>query len=481
MVHTNKFFQKSKIRTWIFGLVSIHFFLYNFLTFEPNFYNHSDGGENLVGAYTIAKHNTYSINLEPYAGYKREPLYPFLISIPMRVINEVSPSTLENFSFDLPAFNYLKIINFVFLFLIGVIAYRFVNKKTKNDYLSLFCFCSIIYSGSFLYSAKQFLSEIPAALVILIFSIQYLDNWTEKGRKFFVLWAFGLSALIFMKAAFMYALVPIGLYWIFIYQKNKSKILLKNMMAFYLIVMTLVGLWLVRNYNLGAGFAMAGRKDEMLYNRAIYNTVRDDEYPYTYILWTPGLRKFFLNEDNKKSWERLWNWRGNDEVFMLGYEYVDGVVRKQYPVLPNGSFPKESIDIIERNAWLKIKENLYGHARITVAFLYRSLFPEDGTGLEYFGFNLPREPDFDKRVDSLFLGIISNIPYWIGFFGLLIMTIIDKKISQLGFFIFPIYLASLLSLVGFSHFRFLQPMIPILSVSLALFLNQLNNKYKRTI
>ncbi len=372
---------------------------------------------------------------------------------------------------DLPAFNKLKIINIFLIFLTALYASMIIQRETNSSICSLIGYSTIIYSGAFLYSSKQFLSEIPVSLLLLIFSAQFFKNWTEKGTFFYVRWAMCMVGIIFMKAAFLYALLPLFLYFFFIFLQNKNFVFLKKIIIFNIVVLLLSSLWMARNYSLGAGFVMAGRKDEMLYNRAIYDTIRKDEYPFTYILWTPGLRKFFLTEKNKSSWERLWNWRGNDEVFLLAYDFVDGVVRKQYPVLPNGSFPRISSEIIEADAWIKIKENIPMHLKISLAFLYRSLFPEDGSGLEYFGIKPDREPDYDKRVDSLILGIICNIPFWVAFFYLLIFNFFQKNYKKIGFFIFPIYLAILLSLIGFSHFRFMYPMIPILCTCFSLVLN----------
>lgn len=455
----------------LFLLISTHFFIFHLLNFEPHFYNHTDGGENLVAAFTLYKYNTYSINLEPHAGYKREPLYPFLMSLIFRGVSFFSPQTYEQFpGFDAPAFNYLKFINVLLLFFTGFCAYSFLKDRFKNSFLPLFAFTSILYSGSLLYSSKQFLTEILASLLILLISFPYLSNWMTRSRKFFFFWGLATTALVFTKAVYLYLMFPVMAYWLFIYFKSRDKNFLIKGLIYFSIVFICASAWMTRNYFLGGGFEMTGRKDEMLYNRAIYNEMRPQEYPFTYILWTPGLRKFFLNDQNKENWERLWNWRGNDEVFLLAYAYVDGVVRKQYPVLPNGSFPLESVKKVEKEAWEKILSNPIGHGKMFLAFIYRSLYPEDGTGLEYFGIKIPREPDYDKRGDVLFLGLLNNIPYWIGFLWLLFLFLKKRSYQNLGFFLCPLYLVTILSLVGFSHFRFIYPLIPILSVGLAIFI-----------
>jgi hypothetical protein len=459
-----KIVRENKIVSIFVFVISVHFLIFNLKIWDPVAANHTDGGENLVSAITLYKYNTFSINMEPHAGYKREPLYPFLISLIMRVSEVFSPEIWKDVIRDYgsSAVNRMKFINFALLLITALLSFIVVYKLTNKAILGLLNFAFIIYSGCYIASMHQFLTEVPAALLILLVSTPFLFHWKKATVKVYFVWGGFFALLILTKAAFLHLVIPICFYFLLVLGRSKDSL---RRIAFFLTpLLILVGGWMLRTYVQVGTFELAGRKDEFIYIRSEYNQMTDQEHKFAYVAWTPGLKKYFLDEAGSDQWSRLISRRGNDEVLLKAYDHMMERV-KGVTVEPHGSIAPHLSEMLTKEAFERIGSNWTGHFKMMFSFFYRSLFINDGTGLEYFGIKVSREPDYDARGDWLAYNILANIPYWICFFGILVYFCLKKKWEKIGFFLPTLYLLFALCAIGFSHHRYVQPLVPILMIA----------------
>jgi hypothetical protein len=462
------FSRLANKKLWIifFSLTSVFLFLHIHL-YEPKQENQFDAAENLVSAFTIAKANTYSINLDPQPTAKREPFFPLLVGLVIK-IKSIFISGADNLNLQkIETINKLKLINVFILFMTIVLACSFIYRYTKNYFLVTYCGLTLIFSAALAGSAHSFLSEVLTGFLSLSMAIMLYSFPKYGNNKFYYLFlGILLSALVLTKAMFLYFIPIILAYFvlmIFKTGKTLNKKMVQNIVLFMTCLAVIVGGWMLRNYIDFNRFFVAERR-EVLNVRAEYDYLSSAEYPYLYAVWAPGLSKYFLTEDTKKDWTRLVNRLGNDQVILdtIQIEYMNFFRDKK--MNPNGSYNQSDYIEHERRALKRIKANPIGHLKLTLAFIYRFLFIEDGAGLEYLGFKLPHEDNYDKRIDSFSLALLVNVPVWLCFLYSVLCVIRKKDFALLGLLLIPSYVILAYSFLAFSHPRYVIPLIPIFAI-----------------
>ena len=185
--------------------------------YESKKENLYDAGENLVGAHTIAKFNTFSLNWDPHPSAKREPIYPFFLGMIIKAksifIQDADDIVLQ----DIEEVNTLKIFNMIILFLTIYLVGAFVIIHTKNLFLSAYAIASLVFSASLAESAHTFLSEVISSFFILTTSILlYLYGRYSNKIWYYFLLGLIVSSLVLTKAFYLYFIPIIIFYMIFI-------------------------------------------------------------------------------------------------------------------------------------------------------------------------------------------------------------------------------------------------------------------------
>lgn len=475
----------NKIIVTILG-AAIIFMMIHLHLYDQKKENVTDGGENIVGAYTIAKYNTYSINLDPHPASKREPFYPFLMGMVIKARNLVFHHANDFREQSIEKINRLKIINMVILFSTSVLAFWFIKRYTKKYWLAVYALFSLIFSAALAENAHSFFTEVIGGFFILAVGLllfYYPDN--IRDRRFYAWLGLAVSLLTLTKAIYLYLIPIVCVYMVAVhYIKNMAlnKSFFKNMLVFITCVAVLVGGWMMRNHHYFGKYFVAGRKAENMLIRAEYDKVTKKEYPYLYAVYMPGLSKYFLHEEDKPNWTRLINTLGNDQILLDTYWVRMAYYFKGKTVNPSGTYDEADYDKVEAIAKREILSNPVAHLKLTLAFLYRSIFIEDGAGLEYLGIKLPHENNFDRRVDSVFLAIAVNAPVWLSFFYVVFGSIRRRNGALIGLILIPSFTVLIYSVAAFSHPRYMMPLIPIMTVifcvGLHLFLDRNTNSGK---
>lgn len=494
------FHYLSRNKLWIATiLASLAFILIHVHLYDSGQTYGSDSQENLAGAYNIAKYNTYAVNTldnRPHPTATREPLFPLMVGLVIKMKNIFADrehnihnkpiETIYHLEIE-PArtINKLTLINIALLLVTIVSSAIFVRRLTQNYFLVFYTAITLIFSASLAVGAHGFLTEILAALLINIISILFY-NYKELSheRKYWIYLGMAISALVLTKAIFLYFIPLVFVYLIslnFQSLKNREQPYSKNFLIFLSCIAVIVGGWMLRNYIDLGRFYIADRKAQTLMYRAEYDYLSSKEYPYTYAIWAPGLSRHFLSKDSEKDWARLVNRRGNDQIILDAYFNIFMEYFKDKKLELNGVYPQADLMKLEKISIHKIMANPVGHLKLSLAFLWRSLFIEDGTGLRYLGIKLPYEDNADQRVDSFPMAIFINLPFWLGFFYVMFISIRKRDAASLGLILIPAYTILVYSFLGFSHPRYMSMLIPMLTVTFCLalkkFMDKLSSRY----
>lgn len=470
------------------AFVFLHVHLY-----DPEQQYGSDSQENLAGAYNIAKYNTYAVNTldgRVHATATREPLFPLMVGLIIKARNLFADKehNLKNKSGALiyhlqiesiHRINKLTIFNIFLLYVTIFLAAGFVWNRTQNYWFVIYILSTLIFSASLAIGAHGFLTEILASLLITSISILfYLAKDIFHYRKYCILLGLLLSGLVLTKALFLYFL-PFSLGYLIIlnYQDLKEKTNLKNLYLLIGCLLLIVGGWMLRNFIDFGRFYIADRKAQTLIVRAEYDSLTNKEYPFTYAIWAPGLSKYFLTPETEDNWKRLINIKGNDQIILDAFNKMFSVYLKDKKLNLNGVYDQSDLMQIEKLSINDIVHHKISHVKLTLAFLWRSYFIEDGSGLRYLGLHLPYEANADMRVDNFPLAFIVNLPLWFGFFYLIYIAYREKDLSNIGLVLIPFFTVLAYSTLGFSHPRYMSPLIPVLTIAFCLSLQKIRKRY----
>ena len=253
----------------------------------------ADSRENLNIAYNIYYDQSfsYSINYDEINKTNfREPLYPFIISILITVL----PFELNTFNELLGNVKYLKLINIFFLFILSLI-FLLISKDLKiNEWVERASILLILF-GIYFSSINTFLTEVLAAIFLLLHSYFYFKFHTNKQVFFLLISSFALILLIFTKSVFYYWAIIyfiINIYFIIIFKIKLKKLLI------YLLIFSLPLVWQYRNYNVFNSFEFSSKERSILAlsTRVSLSKLTFKEYFFSYVYYNPFLKTIFVDK-----------------------------------------------------------------------------------------------------------------------------------------------------------------------------------------
>jgi hypothetical protein len=428
-----------------------------------------DSGENLVGAYTIATYGIYSINLEdPQPTTRREPLYPFVLAGLWKMFGAIDGKGVQ-FSWTGENVDRLKLLNIGILFSITAIAGYFVFWQTGRASLALLTAGLLVVDGPLIQSAHTLLSELPAALVLLLISIllyRALDGTRSVG--WLTALSIGVACIVafFIKAIYL-LMVPLVMLALLFLGPARALDRVRSSLIVGLSATMILAPWLARNYLVSGNAFPADRSAEMTITRAQYDAMSPEEYHYLFVVWTPGAGKFFLPKDHPSAWQRTIG-GGYDGLAREVYERILYPYFGQYEAQPNASYEQSVYLRLQKQGLQEISSNISGYLKLSVAFLYRSLFIDDGRTLRMLGFPMSKENGGNgEMADCLSCALLLNLPRWVMFVFLIGVAAVRRDWALWGLALPVAFTVFSYSFLAFSTPRYVQPVVPSLVVIFA--------------
>ena len=455
----------------VLAFIAIHGKLYNQIGSEyEGFQNFWDSGENLVGAYTIATHGVYSINLQnPQPTTRREPLYSLLLAGLWKIFGVIDGKGVQ-FSWTGGDVDRLHILNVAIIFGIMVVAGYFVFWQTGRVWLSLATVALLLVDGPLIESAHTLLTEVPAAFVLLLICI-LLCRALDRTRS--AHWTIALSigvacgVLFFIKAVYL-LLIPVAMLALLFAGPPGIKSRLRATLIMGLSATVIILPWFVRNYVVSGNPFPADRSAEMIVVRALYDDMSSDEYRYLFVVWTPGAGKVFLPRDRPSAWQRTIG-EGYDGIARDAYERILYPYFGQYEALPNGSYEQSVYLALQKRGMREIAANLSGYLKLSMAFMYRALFIDDGRALRMVGFAMTRDNNgVGEMADCLSCALLINLPRWLMFWFVLGVATMRRDWAIVGFTLPVVFTVVAYSFLAYTTPRYMQPVTPSLVVIFAL-------------
>ncbi|MEK6962901.1 MAG: glycosyltransferase family 39 protein [Nanoarchaeota archaeon] len=199
----------------------------------------------------------------------REPLLPFLASILYQVFG-------ENYLYVYAFQSVLSALVVILVFYISL--ELFANKKAAWFSALL----TMNYPNIILYS-KQFLTETLTMFLLTLLVYCLLQSRTR--HMYYPLTGLVLGCLVLTKAAFLFLLPFLAIYYLIVYWNKWRKPLLKGLALLFIIALALIGAWTIRNYTVFHEFIpVVSRGGTALFygvyipynNMYVYDTQYDD-------------------------------------------------------------------------------------------------------------------------------------------------------------------------------------------------------------
>ncbi len=286
----------SKNKFYIFTLIIYTCFSLYFINSDNNKVV-GDSLENINIIFNLLNQNTFSYTIYENQTFKtnfREPLYPFLLSIYIKIL-PLEFSSLDDILYNI---KYFKIFNiFILIILSSSILYVARDLKFNNIIKSVIILFTLF--GIYFSSINVFLTEVIAANLLLLHSYFYLKYSYKK--KFYLLFisSIFLLLLVFTKSIFyywLYIFITINILYYVLY-----RIKLKNIIILFAIGLVPLG-WQYRNLQEFGSFEFSSKERSILALSARVNlsNLSFDEYLMSYIYYNPFLKQFLNNINETK-------------------------------------------------------------------------------------------------------------------------------------------------------------------------------------
>ena len=284
----------SKNKFYIFALV-IYTCLSLYLINLDNNKVVGDSLENINITFNLHNQNTFSYTIYKNETFKtnfREPLYPFLLSIFIKIL-PLEFNSLDDLLFNI---KYLKIFNiFIIIILSSSIIYIARDLKFNNFIKSIIIL--FILFGIYFSSINVFLTEVIAANLLLLHSYFYLKYSYKKKFNLLIISLIFLLLLVFTKSIFyywLYIFIIINILYFVLYKIN-----FKNIIILFLIALVPFA-WQYRNYKEFGNFEFSSKERSILALSARVNlsNLSLEEYFNSYFYYNPFL-KYLLNYKNE--------------------------------------------------------------------------------------------------------------------------------------------------------------------------------------
>ena len=407
-----------------------------------------DTRENLQLALNLQRYKVYSV-LEgddgpPQPTTKREPLYPILLSLWMAVLRddgnqEVSPELARR----------LKSLNVILQLCLVLASWWAAKTFFKKPWAPLAVAALIAFNSSMLSTIDVFLTEIPAALLVVISGTLLYLTYTRRSTLYCILGGLSLGALALTRAVFFYfvlLLAAAAVVWLLVEAARKDWNIKSTGTRWLFLVLVALAVycpWFVRNQRLGQALQLDQRGEDVLAVRAEYSAMSWKQYAASFFYFTPAvgprLTSALFGEAVARGFDR-----SRPESFFQKALAGTGVVHRTAGERNLG--PRQA-------AVRVMAEHLPMMTLLTLPFGYRGAFVQ-------VGFNVRRVPSL-----LLYFTLLYSL-FFLPALILLTITLVRKKDPRLLFLVPALYSYVFHSLITHYIPRYSVPLIPVFIIAL---------------
>lgn len=222
----------------------------------------------------------------------REPVISFLNALNIaRLQPEKNQIAKEQLISDPELILEMTKLNLVYLFLMYGLSYVLARKLQLPRFLaSVAAFIPVFFFTFFTSYITSVNSDLPAAVLLLLFSIFFLKYLEDRKKKDLIISSLILAFLTLTKAVFLYLFIlfiPSILIFQLCFAKER---IFPNWLSLGLFLISFaipVGSWILRNYIQMGTTSISDRGGEVLLIRAIKNQMSDEEYWGGYYAYAP--------------------------------------------------------------------------------------------------------------------------------------------------------------------------------------------------
>lgn len=361
-----------------------------------------DGRQNLHIGLRLAQEGTYtdSDKGDDPGYHRREPALPFLIAGLDRARGALGLERLpltcglaENTKQPhcIAGTATYRVMLAVFMALAATAAFIVSFWLTGQRAAAYGAFLLTGLSSTLIAASHRFLTEIPAASLLIIVSLAWVWAWRSRRGDAFVWLGLASACLVLTKVIFAYLwlliiLATLTMAWCDRSFNRRLLMLLGLFVAAYALPTVS---WMTRNTIMSDNFALTEKRSfKVLSVRAAYNDMRWDEYFAGFAYYTPmfspeGLEAMGIPA---RSFERF-DTKNEDGFRRTGQKQYRERLCELYRIANPSStatkgcgMARAITDPIGREAKARIFADPMAHLRVSVLLAYRALFPERGFG-----------------------------------------------------------------------------------------------------
>ncbi len=305
----------------------------------------------------------------------------------------------------------------VFLLLAAAGCFFLVLWLTGTKLLAYAAFLLTMLNAALWSGTKTFLTEIPAATLMVSVSVFSLLVLTRRRPVYSALLGLALAALVLTKVVFAYLWIFVALALVASYVLkggfDRSDVMLVS--VFLVVFLIPVGAWMVRNYVLSGNFSLVEQRADKVWSiRSAYNEMRDDEFAAGFWYYLPMVCKKDMVKRGipKESFERF-NSAGFRQTGQNNYRRRYKEILKEYRglELPSLVRKRKATARIANEAKARLLANPWRHLKVSLLLAWRGMFPD------MYNFGCSRASRTNVRNARLATNSIVNI---IGGFALII-------------------------------------------------------------
>ena len=461
----------------------------------------SDGQENLQLGIRLAEKGHFRYSDDDIGYHEREPFVPFLLAAIeiTRQARGQDPVTLDCLRSAqtaavpecLPTVTPYKVLNVLFLLLAAVGAFFIVLWLTGIKWLAYVTLILTTQHAGLLRSADHFLTEVPAAALMVATAALSLLALTRRHPAYGVLLGLTLAALVLTKVIFAYLWIVVAItLMVSDLLKRKFDRSSVALVGFFLFAyFTPIGVWMARNYVTSGDFSLVtGQRTAVVWSmRASYNEMRDDEFAAGFLYYLSVTNRYLASLGiPRESYERF---STTDEA---GFRQVGvrNLLSRRKVLLDEkniGSVPPgKTLDqwftvTLASEARERMLADPWQHLKVSLLLAWRGVNRCCGTGLGYnWALNAPRLAEswgFSDwpRWGGLYHWAVFSLAHLAGFLALIVAPLwfwFSQKRFETVLIVLPALYSHGVYAVA-SHFipRYAVPEIPLQIVAAVLIMS----------
>lgn len=371
----------------------------------------SDGQQNLQLGIRLAEEGHFKYSHNDIGYHEREPFVPFLlaaIEITRQALGQdpvtldcLRPAQTAAVLECLPTVTPYKVLNVLFLLLAAVGAFFIVLWLTEIKWLAYATLILTTQHARLLRSADHFLTEVPAAALMVATAALSLLALTRRHPAYGVSLGLALAALVLTKVIFAYLWIVVAITLLVSDLLNRkldrSSVAL---VGFFLVAyFTPIGVWMARNYVMSGDFSLVtGQRAAAVWSiRASYNEMRDDEFAAGFLYYPPITNRYLASLGiPRESYERFstTDEAGFRQVGFRNLHSRGKVLRDEKnmgSVPPGKTFGQWLAVTLASEAQERMLADPWQHLKVSLLLAWRGVNRCCGAGLGYnWAFNAPR-------------------------------------------------------------------------------------------